>query len=285
MGRSIPEEIMGIDFKNRYFCGRAAIDAFLQIQNADDEFYSFIGNNALYSLTRAIHPDDLNKFESSVAELEEFSQIFVTVRILRYDGEYRWMVIFLSYSKLGFHGQKLISFEMEDIMIIMDELEELKNSCEAYEGYFSLMEYFMVSYEIETDNFKIFMMANQQKINLYNGTLSDWKKSKISNKDIDSNDVSLFEKSCESFTNGDKTFEYEMKIKLFIEDDGMEWCLLKGKTIFSSTGEKYVIATITKINPVTKKHKINLIHIKRKRNTVQLSFYRPSLMHTAVNKK
>jgi len=261
---------MGVDFKNRYFCGKATIDTFLQIQKADDEFYSFVGDNALYSLTRAIHPEDLYKFENSVAELEKQKSNFVTLRILRIDGDYRWMVIYLSYSKLIMNGQKLISFEMEDITIIMDELEELKNSCEEYEGYFSLMEYFMLSYDIQSDKFVIFMMANQQKINLYNGTLSDWKNNKISDKDIDNKDIPLFENLCESFTNGDKTFEYEIKIKLFPEDDNMEWTQLKGKTIISSTGEKYVIATVSKINPITKKHKINLTIESSKDNGTDL---------------
>jgi len=261
---------MGGDFKNRYFCGKAAIDVFLQIQKADDEFYSFVGDNALYSLTRAIHSDDLEKFEKAVVELKELKHNFVTLRMLRFDGVYRWMVIFLSYSRLEFKGQKLISFEMEDITIIMDELEELKNSCEIYEEYFSLMEYFMISYDIESDEFTIFMMANQQRINLYCGTLSDWKNSKISNKDIDSEDVPLFEKSCASFVNGDKTFEYEMKIKLFPEDESMEWTKLKGSTIHSSTGEIYVIATVSKINPVTKKHKINLTIESSKDNGTDL---------------
>jgi len=261
---------MGVDFKNRYFCGKAVIDAFLQIQKADDEFYGFVGDNALYSLSRAIHPNDLDKFESSVVELEELKQNFVTLRMLRFDGEYRWMVIYLSYSKLEFKGQQLISYEMEDIAIIMDELEELKDSCESYEEYFSLMEYFMVSYNVETDKFIIFMMTNQQKINLYNGTLSDWKTSKISNKDIDSEDIPLFKKSCESFTNGDKTFEYEMKIKLFSEDDNMEWVQLKGKSIINLSGEKYVIATVSKINPVTKNHKINLTIESSKDNGTDL---------------
>ncbi|SEV82345.1 GGDEF domain-containing protein [[Clostridium] fimetarium] len=262
---------MGVDFKNRYFCGKAVIDGFFQIQNADDEFYGFVGENAMYSLTRVIHPDDLYKFENSITELEAQEHNFVTLRMLRFDAEYRWMVIFLSYSKLEIiNGQKLISFEMEDITIIMDELEVLKNTCEEYEEYFSLMEYFMLSYDIESDKFIIFMMANQQKINLYNGTLCDWKKNKISNEDLDNKDVPLFEKLCESFTNGDKTFEYEMKIKLFPEDDNMEWSLLKGKTIISSTGEKYVIATVSKINPVTKKHKINLTIESSKDNGTDL---------------
>jgi len=266
----VSEEIMGVDFKNRYFCGKATIDTFLQIQKADDEFYSFVGDNALYSLTRAIHPDDLYKFENSVAELEVLEHNFVTLRMLKFDGEYRWMVIFLSYSKLEMNGQKLISFEMEDVAIIMDELEQLKNSCEAYEEYFSLMEYFMISYDIKSDKFIMFMMANQQRINLYNGTLSEWKKNKITNKDLDSKDILLFEKCCESFTNGDKTFEYEMKIKLLPEDENMEWTQVKGKTIISSTGEKYVIATISKINPVTKKHKINLTIESSKDNGTDL---------------
>ena len=261
---------MGVGFKNKYFCGRAAIDVFLQIQKADDEFYSFVGDNALYSLTKTIHPDDLHKFENSVVELEELKHLFVTLRILRFDGEYRWMVIYLSYSKLEYKGQKLILFEMEDITIVMDELDELKNSCEAYEGYFSLMEYFMLSYDIESDRFVIFMMSNQQKINLYNGTLCDWKNNKIASKDIDSKDVPQLEKLCDSFKNGDKTFEYEMKIKLFPEDDNVAWSLLKGKTIISSTYEKHVIATVTKINPVTKKHKLNLTIESSKDNGTDL---------------
>lgn len=249
---------MGVDFKNRYFCGKAVIDKFSQIQKADDEFYGFVGDNALYSLTRAIHPQDLNKFDDAVAELGKVSSSFASLRMLRYDGEYRWMAVFLTYSKIELENQKLILFEMEDIHTLKDELDELQFSCETYEEYFSLMEYFMISYDIESDQFKIFMMANQQKINLYNGTLSDWKHKKISNNDFDSKDVSVFENLCNSFTNGDKTFEYEMKIRLLPDDNNIDWCLLKGKIIISSNGKKCVIATVSKINPVTKKHKINL---------------------------
>lgn len=261
---------MGVDFKNRYFCGKAVIDKFSQIQKADDEFYGFVGDNALYSLTRAIYPEDLNKFDNAIVELEKLSHSFVSLRMLRCDGEYRWMVVFLSFSKIELENQKLILFEMEDIHTIKDELDELKNSCETYEEYFSLMEYFMLSYDIESDQFKIFMMANQQKINLYNGTLSDWKHKKISNNDFDSKDAPIFENLCNSFKNGNKTFEYQLNIRLFQDDNNMEWCLLKGKTIISSTGEKCVIATVSKINPVTKKHKINLTIESSKDNGTDL---------------
>lgn len=248
---------MGTD-SNNYFVGSSALlDEYFKIQKANDEFYNYIGDNSIYTVHRAIHPEDVTKFKVAVEELRLMGYSFVSLRMLRHDGEYRWMVVHLSYYDLEVNNRKMISFNMEDLMTIKDEIHDLKNCCDTYEQYFSLMEHFMLSYDISSDKLRIFIMGNQQKINMYNGTLSDWKDKKIVNQDLDSKYSMTFDNLCDSLTGGDKVFEYELKMRFFPQDNRMDYCLIKGKTI-GTADEKCVIATVSKINPVTKKNNINL---------------------------
>ncbi len=249
---------MCAELSKEYFCGKTIIDGFFQIKKADEEFYRFTGDKALYNLSGVIHADDLYKLTDVIAELETVEISFAALRILRFDGKYRWAIALVSYEELELEGKKLISFEFKDLTTIKSEMDEIKNCDEIYEEYFSLMESFMVSYDPESDLFKIFMIGSQQKVNLYNGTLTYWKNKKIDNQDFGKDEMPAFERLCNSFANSDKSFKCEINIRLFPEDSSVDCCLIKGKTIVDYTGKEFVIAVISKINPTTKKPKANL---------------------------
>ena len=86
--------------------------------------------------------------------------------------------------------------------------------------YFSLMEHLMFSYDIYTDKLKIFMMGNQQQVNFYNGTLTDWEKTMITNGNIDEIYKNVFNMLCSDFRKGTKQFEHEFKMRIF-EGNGL----------------------------------------------------------------
>lgn len=250
---------MGIEKWKGYFGGKAVIDASLKIQKADDELYGFTGDNAIYSLARSIHPEDLSNLEKAISKLDKTKTAFITLRALRYDGEYRWMVVILSYLGAELEDEKLISLKMEDITNIQSELDEGSKRDEIYEEYLSLVDHLMIAYEPNNDRLRVFMIDNQQKLNFYNGSLKLWKNRKLQNGDIDKKDIPVFNILCESLSDGDKQFSYEIKIKIFQEDNTPDWCLFKGKTITYDSGEKYVVAVVSKINPMTKKSKMNFM--------------------------
>ena len=95
------------------------------------------------------------------------------------DGQYRWMLVTLKKDK-----EHLISMECQDVSEYESMIDSLKGNNDTITEYFSLMEYLMISYDIDTDELKIFMLGSHEQINFYNGTLSEWCENKINNGDV-----------------------------------------------------------------------------------------------------
>lgn len=233
-----------------YYRGNAVIDEQLNIQAADENFNAFLGGNAVYKLARSIHPSDVARLEEAISTIGIDERNIITVRMVRHDGRYRWMLMSLEDSKSGDEQGRYINIEIQDIAKFQETIEVLRGNNDRYMEYFSLMEYLMFSYDVHTDKLKIFMMGSHQQINFYNGTLVNWKASKLANKDIDVNSQRVFEELCNNFVTGAASFEQELKMCLFEEADKKDWCQIKGKTITDPHGRKHVIATMSIVNPV-----------------------------------
>lgn len=235
----------------KYIRGNAVIDEQLNIQSADESFNGFLGENAIYKLARSIHPNDLPKLEEAIRMIGIEGAGIIAIRMVRYDGLYRWMLMSLEDTKSGNESGRFINIEIQDIGKFKETIDILKGSNDRYMEYFGLMECLMFSYDCSTDRLRIFMTGSHQQVNFYNGTLTNWKMNKLANNDVDANCVRIFKQMCYDFTTGRTTFEQELKMRLFEEGQEKEWCLVKGKTITDSSGRKHVIATMSVISPST----------------------------------
>ncbi len=238
--------------KREYFRGSAVIDEQLNIQAADENFNAFLGGNAVYKLARSIHPSDIARLEEVISTIGIDGHNIVALRMVHH-GRYYWMLMSLEDSKSGDNDKhsRHINIEIQDIAKFKETIDMLQSQNDDYMEYFSLMEYLMFSYDVNTDKLKIFMMGSHQQVNFYNGTLTNWKDSKLANKDIDTNSIQVFEELCNDFTEGSAAFERELKMRLFEEIDKKDWCQVKGKTITDAQGSKHVIATMSVVSPVS----------------------------------
>lgn len=224
---------------------KAVIDEDLTIRNGDKNFFAFIGENAIYSLARSVHPDDIQRIEDAVAELAREQVNIIALRMVGCDGQYRWMLVTLKRDK-----EHLISMECQDVSEYESTIDSLKGSNDTITEYFSLMEYLMISYDIDTDELKIFMLGSHEQINFYNGTLDEWRETKINNGDIDEKSLETFYKLCDDFKNGTMSFKRELKMCFFDNKERKKWCLVKGKTVSDMSRKHQVIATMSVVNPV-----------------------------------
>ncbi len=233
--------------QNTYFIGRAIIDESLNILTADTKLSKYLGNNAMYTLARSIHPNDIIRLEDGLKIISIEKSTIISLRMVDDDSRYRWVVMLLVDIPKNRNHDRQIRIELHDIA----EIKSLYISeDENYMQYFSLMEYLMFSYDIHTDKLKIFMMGNQQQVNFYNGTLTDWEKTMIANGNINEIYKNVFNMFCSDFRKGTKHFEHEFKMRIFEGTKAMDWCLIKGKSIVDSNGKAHVIATLSKVNPV-----------------------------------
>lgn len=49
-----------------YGRGKAVVTSQLNIESADENFNSFLGENVVYKLSRSVHPEDIERLESAM---------------------------------------------------------------------------------------------------------------------------------------------------------------------------------------------------------------------------
>lgn len=232
-----------------YGRGKAVITSQLNIESADENFNSFLGNNSVYKLGRSVHPDDMERLEAAMDIAQRGEDTIVALRIVNDEGIYRWVIMSISNNSIKPRGEeKFFDVVIQDIFAYKDVIENLQGSNDRYMEYFSLIEQLMFSYDVNTDRLRIFMMGSHQQVNFYNGTLDNWKSEKLSDGYIDKKSINVFEHLCSDFRNGEENFEHELKMKVMEDSPKMEWCLVKGKTIEDIHNNKHVIATMSIVN-------------------------------------
>lgn len=232
-----------------YGRGKAVVTSQLNIESADENFSSFLGENAVYKLGRSVHPDDVERLEAAMNTVRSGEETIVALRIVNDEGIYRWVIMSISDSNIKSRGdEKFYNVVIQDIFAYKEVIESLQVSNDRYKEYFSLIEQLMFSYDVNTDRLCIFMIGSHQQVNFYNGTLDNWKSEKLSEGYIDKKSINVFEHLCNDFQNGEENFEHELKMKVMEDSPKMEWCLVKGKTIEDIHNNKHVIATMSIVN-------------------------------------
>lgn len=241
----------------KFNTGSATIDKFLEIKKADEGFYKYVGEENFISLVKSVHPADLDKLTKAVEDLKELGHNMIAYRIRRIDGRYRWILAELEYETIEYEGEPLINVNFQDIQGLEREMNAIKSVNMEYGEYFSLLDDLFFVYDIDEDDFTIFIGGNKQKINLVHSTLGEWQDEVLANNEIGKKYIETFEHFCTDLRNGARFFTYEILSSQFSANKELEMNLIKGKTIINSSRERKVIGCITVISEETKKKEVN----------------------------
>lgn len=241
----------------KFNTGSVTIDKRLQIKNADEDFYKYVGLDSFVSLAKSAHPKDLSRLTQAVEELAEEGHSMLAYRIKRHDGRYRWILADLEYNTIELNGEQLINVNIQDIQALERELRDIKNENSEYGEYFGLLDEFLFVYNIDEDQFKVFMGGNKQTVNVINSTLQNWIADVKRNRYIDKEYEDAYDSLCEDIKCGTRSFRYELLSSEFSVNKIKEMHLIKGKTILNSSRERKVIGYISVVNKDNKKKEIS----------------------------
>lgn len=236
--------------------GSATIDKYLQIKKADEAFYTYIGMDSFTSLVTSAHPADLPRLSSAVEELKQEGYNIIAYRIKRSDGRYRWILAELQYETVELDGEALINVNIQDVQNLEREISAIKSENAEYDEYFGLLDELFFVYDVDDDEFKVFM-GGKQTVNMVQGTLSDWMKEVEEKEYVDPDYKEQFERLCLDIRNGERLFKYEVRSKEFSVDKEMEILQFKAKTIRNSARERKVIGFITVVGEDSKRKQVN----------------------------
>lgn len=236
---------------NEYIRARAVIDEQYNIESMEDEFRVFFGDDTSRRFTHYVHPNDIQRLEDAMSTAVKEKETVVALRVINDKKAYRWSLMFIKSTKLTGSAGKIFNIEIQDISVYNKKIDNIETKYDRYMEYFGLMEQLMFSYDVFSGKLRIFMMGSHQQVNFYNGTLENWRSSKLANNEVDVKSLNTFEQLCEDMKCGVDNFEHEVNMLALDTSSKMEWCIIKGKTINNTNGKRHVIATMSLINAVS----------------------------------
>jgi diguanylate cyclase (GGDEF)-like protein len=242
----------------KFNTGSATIDKFLQIKKADEEFYKYVGQETFYSLIQSVYPADVEKLSAAVEGLKNDGSSMVTFRMKREDEKFRWVLAALEYETIELNGEPLINVNIQDIQALERDINAIKNQNAEFGEYFGMMDELLFSYNIDQDEFKIFMGGGKQMLNLVQCTFKTWIDEVKNEKYIDVDYQDVFEQMCRDISSGARIFKHEFLSNEFSVDKKMELLQVKGRTVNSHDRERKVLGCISVISQDTKKKELSL---------------------------
>ena len=221
------------------------LDEDMSIITADECFEQISGNDAYLVYTRYIHPDDVDRFNKAIENYRENNQ-YTVVRMLFQDGKYHLMLTRIEDGGISEEKGQLYNIKILDAAAVIALIDTLNEEAERYASYLGMTDNILFSYDIEKDDFRIFMVTDgKQTMSFYNGSLGDWKESRIKSDALEHNAAQELETFCNALYNGEKFFKREMTVNLLNKIGRIDKCVIKGKTILSEDGTNLVIGVIT----------------------------------------
>lgn len=221
------------------------LDEDMGIITADECFEQISGNDAYLVYTRYIHPDDVDRFNKAIENYRENNQ-YTVVRMLFQDGKYHLMLTRIEDGGISEEKGQLYNIKILDAAAVIALIDNLNEEAERYASYLGMTDNILFSYDIEKDDFRIFMVTDgKQTMSFYNGSLGDWKESRIKSDALEHNAAQELETFCNALYNGEKFFKREMTVNLLDKIGRMDKCVIKGKTILREDGTNLVIGVIT----------------------------------------
>lgn len=221
------------------------LDEDMGIITADECFEQISGNDAYLVYTRYIHPDDVDRFNKAIENYRDNNQ-YTVVRMLFQDGKYHLMLTRIEDGGISEEKGQLYNIKILDAAAVIALIDNLNEEAERYASYLGMTDNILFSYDIEKDDFRIFMVTDgKQTMSFYNGSLGDWKESRIKSDALEHDAAQELETFCNALYNGEKFFKREITVNLLNKIGRIDKCAIKGKTILSEDGTNLVIGVIT----------------------------------------
>ncbi len=237
--------------------GRVVVDESLHTQNADEAFFSFFGNDAIYSIRRTIEEEDYPRLEESLRLADAGGIRRTVVRMCGISGEMSWVLA--SVKRITAEGEPpLYEITLSDIFSLGERTFSAERSASELRYYLSLISDLAFEYSFETGRIKIFMFDACRSITIADELLDKWQKDAIDSGMILSRYTDTFSRLCDDIRNGVYRFDHELETSLLTFGKIREMCLFRGVTRYTEPKKKLVSGIISVVSARLRTKEINL---------------------------
>lgn len=240
-----------------YSTGRVVVDRSLHTQSADEKFFTYFGNDVIYSIRRTIDDEDYPRLIECMESSDGGGVFRTVIRMKGVNGQLRWTAA--AVRSLPQEGREtLYSIAFSDVFSLEPIAYSRERQLSEYRYILSLVSDLAFSYSFETQRLRIYMFDCCREIVLVDEELEKWRLSSIENGYVPSRYIEIFNALCRDMRSGVYRFDYELETSALTGGKTRELCLFRGITRFDDPDNKKVTGIISMVSSQRKGKDVNL---------------------------
>lgn len=224
--------------------GTVLFDDHLKLIKGDRDFFAFImWENSMF-LEQSVYREDFAEVKN-VCDMvwNTGEKAYLTYRVFCQDGSTPWVVGCVSRQKLA--GKDVLELNIQSVDAIEQDMTIMENELCEFGTYMDIMDELFFRYDIERDEFCIFMGGRKQRIVVFSGKLEEWTQ-KLQEKDsfAEYKYLEIHENFCQDLKQGANHFSHEIMLPHLLKGEEKELYLVKGRTVVNHSGNVLVLGCI-----------------------------------------
>lgn len=236
-----------------YSMGRVIIDGSFRTQSGSEQFFSYFGSGAAYSISRAVDETDFPRLAECVQKADSGVTPRTVIRMRGVDGRLRWVLA--SVSTLG---EDMFAVQLSDVLSLERSSAVRERKLSEYRYILSLVSDIAFEYSFETRHIRIYMFDCCREITLADEELDKWQKNAISSGWVQSRYIEIFNTLCREIKNGVYRFDHEFESSILTKGRTKEICLFRGITRYDDPKTRKVCGMISAVTSRQRSKDINL---------------------------
>ncbi|MBR2283161.1 MAG: GGDEF domain-containing protein [Ruminococcus sp.] len=244
--------------------GRVTVDSSFHTQTADESFFSFFGNDAIYSIRRTIEDEDFSRLEECMRSVVPGEVRRTAIRMRGISGELRWVLAELKISRSGAESltdshDSIYSIDLSDIISLEELAFSRERTLTEYRSILGLISDLAFEYSFETKKIRIYMFDSCREIVLADELLDTWQDGAVGAGYVPPRYEETFSRLCSDIRGGAYRFDHEIETSVLTAGRTKELCLFRGITRYSSPADRKVTGIISVSSSRQKAKDVNLL--------------------------
>lgn len=247
--------LLGFLNEEMYNVGKVIIDRSFHMQRADEAFFSYFGNDVIYSIKRTIDENDFERISECLETAQNGVPAKTVIRMKGVNNHLRW--ILASVRMISGGEEPLYSIVFSDIFSLESLAYSRERKISEYRHILSLINDLAFEYSFETRKIRIYMSDCYREIVLIDEELEKWRAESVESGYIPSRYTETFSNLCNDIKNGVYRFDYEFESSLLTFGKSRELCLFRGITRHDDPDIKKVSGVISVVSSGHKSKETN----------------------------
>ncbi len=235
--------------------GTVTLDRNLEIVKGDKNFFAFIGWENTHFIEQCVYKEDFPEFKTVCKTVWSTGEKkMIAYRACCLDGAVPWVIANISKAVLA--GMDVLELNFQSVDTLEQEIVAMKDDLSEIGTYMDILDEFFFRYDVEQDDFCLFMGGEKQRIALYSGDLDGWEQS-LEEKKAFSNEKNheIFLALCQDLQQASRHFSHEIMLPHLVRGEGRELYLFKGRSIINASGRDLVLGCVYTMTKNTRRRK------------------------------